>query len=325
MKRNILLIGAGQLGSRHLQALALCTEPCNIFVVDPIRESLNISKSRFEEIAGFEKHNILYQTVINNLVEDHFDIAIVATNSNVRSKVIRELLQSKKVTNFILEKVLFQSVREFEEIGVLLEKSSSMAFVNCPRRMFDFYEELKSSIDMERPIQMEVIGNKWGLACNGIHFIDLFNYLSGDNITSWRNNLQDKYIDSKRSGYVEFVGNLNGSTERGNSLSLTCYNDGALNTSIRISTSDKRIIIEESLGKVWIVEVNDALSVKQIPFSMTYQSQLTNVVVDQLFGTGHCQLTPFNTSSELHIPFIKTLLSHYNKYQNKNTEKCPIT
>ena len=36
---NVALIGAGQLGSRHLQALALSEIPMNIEVVDPFVES----------------------------------------------------------------------------------------------------------------------------------------------------------------------------------------------------------------------------------------------------------------------------------------------
>ena len=48
MKR-IFIIGAGQLGSRHLQALKSSSNSLNIFIVDPSLESLNIAK---EEKSG---------------------------------------------------------------------------------------------------------------------------------------------------------------------------------------------------------------------------------------------------------------------------------
>jgi hypothetical protein len=35
MKKSIVIIGAGQIGSRHLQALALLQIPCQIFVLNP--------------------------------------------------------------------------------------------------------------------------------------------------------------------------------------------------------------------------------------------------------------------------------------------------
>jgi len=325
MRKNILLIGAGQLGSRHLQALALLNEPCHIEVEDPSADNLNTAMTRFEEVDGFEKHKIGYYTEIVSLKENYLDLAIIATNSNVRAKVIKELLQTKKIKYFILEKVLFQILNEYDEISELLKKSGSLAFVNCPRRMFDFYQDLKTSLDMNNPIQMEVIGNNWGLACNSIHFIDLFNFITGDNITTWQNNLDDGYTDSKRDGYKEFNGNLFGRTSKGNSLSLTCYNTGAPNASIRISNQNKRFVIEESFGKAWKSGFIKEWSMEEVQFSLSYQSKLTHISAKQLFETGNCMLTPFNISSSLHIPLIQTLLDHYNKYIDIKTEICPIT
>lgn len=325
MKRNILLVGAGQLGSRHLQAIALYVESCDIYVVDPKVESLNTAKSRFEEVKGFERHTVIYETEMINLNCNNFDIAIIATNSNIRKEVVKEILDKKEVKYFILEKVLFQSIKDFDEIGKLLIKTNTKAFVNCPRRMFDFYKEVKRDLANKTSIQVEIVGNKWGLACNGIHFVDLFNYVTGNDITSWHNYLDDKYIDSKRSGYKEFTGSLFGNAVNGNTLKLTCYNDGIINTSVRISTPEKRYLIEESIGKAWIVNIKNSLEINEVQFNFRYQSQLTNEVINDLITTGTCDLTPFDVSSTLHIPFIQTLLKHYNNYQETQTEVCPIT
>jgi hypothetical protein len=322
---SIIIVGAGQLGSRHLQALALLDKPFHIEVVDPSRDNLDTAISRFEEINGFEQHAVTYHTELKSLTTNKFDIAILATNANVRSKIIKELLRSNKVGYFILEKVLFQSIREYQEISELLKETDSRAFVNCTRRMFDFYQKLKVSVMNDGPVIMEVIGNNWGLGCNSIHFVDLFNFLTKDNITIWQNNLDENFIDSKRVGYKEFTGNLSGRTSSGNSLSLTCYNNGAPNASIRISNQNKRFIIEESLGKAWKSDSNNEWKAEEILFSMTYQSQLSHLVVNQLLETDDCMLTPYNISSSLHIPFIQTLLEHFNNYIENKTERCPIT
>jgi predicted dehydrogenase len=48
--KSIVIIGAGQLGSRHLQALRLIDEPIRIQVVDPSHESLKVAEERFNQV-----------------------------------------------------------------------------------------------------------------------------------------------------------------------------------------------------------------------------------------------------------------------------------
>ena len=53
--KKIALIGAGQLGSRHLQGLAKSDLEISIEVVEPFEVSRNTAKQRFEEIPTNEK------------------------------------------------------------------------------------------------------------------------------------------------------------------------------------------------------------------------------------------------------------------------------
>lgn len=326
MKNSILLIGAGQLGSRHLQALALYETPCEIYVIDPFPISLDTAKSRFEEINGFDKHKIIYISTIQELEKDSFDLAIIATNSKIRSNIIKDLLHKSKVNFFILEKVLFQTVKEYNEINELLKSSNSKAFVNCPGRTYTFYQDLKKSITANEQVQMEIIGSNWGLGCNSIHFIDLFNYLTDESILDWQNNLDPGFTNSKREGYKEFFGNIQGQSINGNRLSITCFkNTNPVNYSIRISTPNKRFVIDPGIGEALIANSDSNWAFKKIATKFPYQSQLTQKVVKQLFEKDTCDLTPYELSMTLHIPFITTILKHYNQYQNITTEICPIT
>ena len=55
--KNIALIGCGQLGSRHLQALAFVKHKVKIQVVDSSSDSLKIAEIRFKEVSqNFEGH-----------------------------------------------------------------------------------------------------------------------------------------------------------------------------------------------------------------------------------------------------------------------------
>ena len=48
--KNIVLIGAGKLGSRHLQALAKLSISATIYVIDLNSNAIEVAKERFHEI-----------------------------------------------------------------------------------------------------------------------------------------------------------------------------------------------------------------------------------------------------------------------------------
>lgn len=49
---NILIIGTGQLGSRYLQGLAVCSALLEIWGFDPSLDSPKTSKERWENVGG---------------------------------------------------------------------------------------------------------------------------------------------------------------------------------------------------------------------------------------------------------------------------------
>lgn len=323
---NIAVIGAGQLGSRHLQALALLENPAEFFIVDPSEANRKVARERWQQIEGWEKHNLSDYNSLAEIPVSKIDVAIVATNSGVRKKVVQELLTSFQLQYLILEKFLFQHPDHYGEVAELLRQKRVKAYVNCPRRMFPAYIKLKGLLVKNTPLRMEVIGNQWGLGCNGIHFIDLFSWLCGEPELRWQDELDEGHIPSKRAGYAEFSGTLVGKTLNGSHLSLTCYQGGPPNISVRISSAQSRFIIAESLGQAWMEVVGkEQVSLSQFDYKVLFQSQLTHRCVQDLMDKGDCELTPYSESVELHLPFLKVLLEHYNKNQQQKTELCPIT
>ena len=84
MFRN-LIIGAGQLGSRHLQGLLKFDKEQIIYVLDTSVSSLDIAKERASEVES--KHTIRYLTNWDSIPSE-LDLVIVATGASVRSKVV---------------------------------------------------------------------------------------------------------------------------------------------------------------------------------------------------------------------------------------------
>ena len=120
---KLAIIGSGQLGSRHLQALSLLDRPALIFVVDPNEDSLKIAEKRFLEISNADNKivDIKYIKNIDNL-PNSIDLAIISTNSDIRRTIIENLLINSRINYLILEKVLFQKIEDFSYVDTLLKK-----------------------------------------------------------------------------------------------------------------------------------------------------------------------------------------------------------
>lgn len=220
---HVAIIGAGQLGSRHLQAMTLTDTLLSLEIVDPVQESLSMAEKRYKEMpANSLIKDITFHKNIDDLYE-MLDVVIIATTSKSRRLVIEQLLARKKVKYLILEKVLFPALNDYDEIQKLLLKHKVKAWVNCGRRMMSFYRNLKTIFQSENNLVMTVFGANWGLGCNSIHFLDLYAFLSNQNqFETDIETLDDHWIDSKRSGYIEFTGSLRIKSLKG-SLLLTSY------------------------------------------------------------------------------------------------------
>ena len=321
---TIAVIGAGQLGSRHLQALALLKKPANIQVIDVSQASLETAKKRFEEVNKNFTGTISFHTDITSL-DKNIEIAIVATGSKIRRQLIEQLLSHSTVKYIILEKFLFTKKEDYTSIEKLLIQKNIKAWVNCPRRMMSFYQKLSKEI--KGPVHFMATGNAWGMGCNGIHMLDLFSYLTNTTDIILSNKLIAKKTEqSKREGYIEFTGIITGQTNN-DSFHITSFPTGTSPLHIIINTPTVRYSIEEGANaKVWISRLDNNWKWEEDTFTMPFQSGLTNIVVEELLNTGNCSLTAYKESSTLHLIYLNTLIAFLKEVNNDNSiEECLIT
>lgn len=321
---NIAIIGAGQLGSRHLQGLKTANIEMSISIVDNNTKSLETAKERYEEVETNPLiHNVNYLANINELPMS-LNLVIIATSSFPRAAITETLLKTKKIKNIVFEKFLFPRISNYEYISQLLIEYNVNAWVNCPRRMFPCYEEIKYLLKDTQDIHFSVIGGNWGLGCNSIHFIDVFSWIIGETDYTLDLSLLDQTIqESKRNGYIEFTGTMNGQYNSGKRFILTSNANDSSPTVFSIKTNDYDIIIEESKGKYSIVHKNG--QIKEHCMNLLYQSQLTGVLAEEILEKGNCVLTGFPESSVLHVNFLNPILEFYNIITKLNTDICPIT
>ena len=324
---HIAIIGAGQIGSRHLQALTKTKNEIQIYVVDPSQASLDVSKERFEQLP--KSRNVLkifYSKNLDSLKGVPLDIALIATASDIRRKVIEDLIAFSIPKFMILEKIVFQNNQDFELVANLLKKHQIKTWVNNPRRMWELYKFLKSRMQLNEKLMINISGSNWGLGSNCIHFIDLFHFLNGQNELIFSTNLLDEILhESKRKNFIELTGTLLCQNNNKMMLTMTSYFTGSSPLILSFSNPRISVIINESKGKIFISSEENNWNWEEKLFTIPYQSELTNIVVDDIITTGSCELTSFDESQEEHKFLLMELTKFISKIYGKEVTNCPIT
>jgi len=323
--KKIAVIGAGQLGSRYLQGLAGTNIEIDIEVVEPFEQSRIVAKERYEEIAANPKVGSIDFFESLDSLSDDLAVVIVSTNSDVRSSIVKALLAKKNVQYLVLEKVLFQTVEEYNEVEKLLKETATKCWVNHPRRMFPFYQNLKKEFENAGQINYVVQGGAWGMGCNSLHFLDHLSFLSGaSELTIDHSSLHPQVYEAKRSGFVEFNGVLNGMLGN-NTFSLYCA-ETYVPTTITITSDTFTIFIDEAKGYMRISRQSNEWEWEEVNEKIVYfQSELSHTLIEQLLETGECLLPTYKEAMTLHIPFVEALLGHMEKVEGKAFSLCPIT
>lgn len=317
---NVVIIGAGQLGSRHLQSIKSTTHECNVCVVDSSDVSLERCKVIYDgaDLATNVKE-IFFCKDITSLPSE-IDFLLIATGSKPRFVLFDAVAKQSTVKNVVFEKVLFQKEEEYFKTEEILKAKGVNAWVNCPRRMYEVYNKIKPYI-FGKTANMVVSGGNWGMGCNSVHFIDAYAFITGcSEYTMVADALNSKLVESKRLGYKEFHGTLTANFANGGQLVISSA-DNYVNDIIAISTDDTICYINEG-GRECMIKSKDISKV--FPFTIPYQSQLSSIVLDSILDSGTCQLPSFEESMRLHLPFIKSILGFLNN-NGMNTDNCPIT
>lgn len=323
--RSIIILGAGNIGSRHLQGLSDLEFSSHIHVVDPDSKSLFLSQKRWDDL-DCNRHVISYHSSIKEINKKEVSVAIIATPSSVRRDVFEDLIEHCDVESIIFEKFLFQVERDYHEVASSLRRNGINAWVNHPRRYFQIYKNIEDSIDNE-PVNVSVSGTQWGLGCNAIHYADLFGWLTGSKELIWDNSsLENRLLEAKRNNFVEFAGTLSANDTAGNILSLTCFEGQEPYKTVRISTPTQQWIINplEQEGVHITREKGEWVS-KNIPAEIPYVSELTGEIVGEIIQNKTSDLPTYSKSKAYHLPLFRILRQHIGMIWGKEVEKCPIT
>lgn len=322
---KVAIIGAGELGSRHLQGLVKSSLLLSIEILDNNKNSLEKAKKRAEEM--HYNRNIISLKYITKIeqISCEIDLCIIATTANVRLEVLKNLISNIKVKNLILEKILFQKLSDFEAASDLLSKNKINTWVNCPRRLFPVYKDIKKLIRPNEKLTFTVIGGDWGLACNSIHFIDLLCFLNSNEEFEFQPSPFMEIVESKRKDYLELVGTLVGYQSNGSDIVLHSRKDNSTGLKIQILSKSYFWEVDEIKGEAYISSNNYSLDKEYSNFSIPYQSELTHLVCEDILLNGRSSLPSWETSVVLHKHLLTKLLEVFRNKIDASLDYCPIT
>lgn len=315
---TILISGAGQLGSRYLQGLAKCRLPLRIYVQDIYAASLDRAEQRWNEVFGLEtQHEVSFHPSFESLPRQ-LDIAIVATTADVRPRVVGEIASHTAVQFWVLEKVLAQSESGLDEIMSHIGEGSG-AWVNTPRRMMPWHQQVRAQLDLNHPMTLKVEGGMWGLACNSIHMLDLFAWWTGETLQEiCTDRLSLTWFEGKRQGNWEVSGILEAKFSGGSRALLSAKES---------ENSDVLWVGDDHLS--WSIKEAEGLATRsdgiEIPGRIVYQSEMSAGLVESLLEGGRCDLPTLAESAALHRVFIRSMLEHWKRAGNHAATFVPIT
>ena len=316
---NILLVGAGELGSRYLQGLVACKYSLEVTVVDCSHEALLAAKLRWIQAGGEDsKHSIRWlQSVPADL--KRADVALIATSAKGRARLVNEIVKATDVRYWVLEKVLAQSSEELEEIQSALNKCEG-AWVNTSMRMMQWHRSLKAAFASSTIDEVVYLGGLWGLACNAVHYLDLVSWWTGEGLNSIDvSGLDQNWHQSKREGYLEITGELKAHFRGGTSVRLSSI--------VGVHPQPFKVVL--SNGVVWEVDeiAGTALSStgERIDGCLEFQSQMSGRLMESIIQRGDCLLPRLDESIPIHAIFLDALVRHWNRTNNDCADRVPIT
>ena len=133
---KILIIGLGNIGYRHLQSLYNAKKNLLIDCVDSSEIIINEVKK------NTGSKNIRFFTNLEN-IDAKYDFLIHSTSSDIRLKLLIQILNRSQIKFCILEKLLVQSLEDL----LILEKLCNQiekCWVNTPMHEWDLYKKLTS-------------------------------------------------------------------------------------------------------------------------------------------------------------------------------------
>ena len=320
MKNNpiIVLVGTGSLGIRYLQGMLACNLNLKIIAYDVSLISLEKAKNFCKNISNKQ----IQLEFTNNLshLPKRIDLLILSNTADTRPELIYKFSDENHyiVSYWLIEKLISQSLDDLNKMKKIFENKNNV-WVNHPRRVMKWYKEISSVIPLNQKLKFEVSGHNWGLACNAVHFFDLFDWWLNKKLSYLKfEDLGNKWFNSKRKGFIEINGKFSGKYSCGSEVMILSDNKKR-DFKINIFSENEKWILDYKNGQLQFS------GSKYIFGRDMLMSELIPHIVNDIILNNSCGLTNFNDSADYYEKVLKCLLDHWNTVNKSNSKSISIT
>lgn len=327
VRASVTLIGCGQLGSRHLQALSTVPEVGGVTVVDPDPEALRVGRECVDEVAE-RVPDIGYAWVTDlEQAPTDGDLCVVATLSEGRRELVERIAAAGRYEAFLLEKVVTQTVGDYEALVSLAEERRLGMWVNCKTRAYAVHGRIKERLG-GRPVRFVQQGGNHGLGNNGIHTADLFAFYTGaEEIEPVCSRIDPVLHPSKRGErFFDLSGTLHGCTADGSEMVVQFTPRDDFGDHISIFGEGCRFLVDHSQGFAWESYEEDGWRWAPIELGEDWLvSRMTARFARDILAKGRCALPTIAECLPAHRYILGELLPHFRELLDPSLERCPIT
>ena len=314
MSQTILLVGAGALGSRHLQSLAALAECDAVTVIEPNLAARRTAEGRWAEMAD-SANKVLNFSALDEIAGP-FDAAVIATPSPGRLDVLDKVL-ALGCRRVLCEKVLFQTERDLDAAVRLVQVRGADVRVNHVYRYVESFIALKDRPIRTMRLTVRIGGD--GMGCNLVHYLDLLEYLSGAAVATLDVALDPVHASKRGPAFVEFCGRAHAVTRNGAELDLAYIPGTVTAPVITVERDDGTVTLDEGTGSMKTTLPGFPL----LSFVEPRVSALTGrILSDQ--KAGQCRLPTLQQSVEAN----RLMLTRFNEHIHGRHDfdlVCPIT
>jgi len=311
----VRLIGLGNIGFRHLQGLKPLAGSIHLEARDRSDEAVARAEAEWSAYAGAQG-----DFSSDGTRDGPADLVVLATSAMGRAEILQDQL-NLGAKRLLLEKVVFTETAAFERAQAQLERAGAVAFVNTARRLWPLHRKLKEMAVATGPVHLDVEGRGLGLACNGVHFIDLLQMLSGEtDLDVVAASISEPWA-SKREGYYETWGRLKLETPGGSTLCLSVLEDSSPSPQMSVRMGERDLIINEAEGRVTDSTGAEIANLGRSP----YQSELSAAYATPMLAGSQPELPSLSVSAEAHRVLFDVLAPVFQKEGLIGPHGLPIT
>ena len=204
--KTAFLSALGAMGRRHVKGLVRAGFSVTAYDInDGLQEIVN------KELlaAGLPLGNVTFTRAIPT---GNFDVAVFAETTASRLQNFKQFLSHAKAARILLEKPMSadpDEVRAFHAVA-LAHDVADITQVNFVRRHWPHLHKLAERCAQEERFTVTLNGGAIGLGCMGIHYLDTFLALSGDEMpdVTWSELSKTLVASGRGAQFTDFGGDF---------------------------------------------------------------------------------------------------------------------